>query len=216
MSDLNSRLLAAVLVNPETGCCGVTALNSLHKSCVTPPAPVTPELSNEISFVTPSHAKSVSCGWQQQDCTKAKENLAPAPNDTDTWGDTEEERAAIVEHDGGIPRAWAEGFARLDPGKAPADVSPKEWLRFIDDCGCFLDAGWAARAAAFGWGSLDLFGCDRERSFARLGHHMGLLSVLSGGTIVELHRDKAIIETQSGARQTFNLAPASQVHCEAT
>jgi len=29
------------------------------------------------------------------------------------------ERAAIVEHDGAIPRAWAEGFARLDPNRPP-------------------------------------------------------------------------------------------------
>src|SRR5690348_1085418 len=32
-----------------------------------------------------------------------------------TWGEREAERAAIVEHDGAIPREWAEGFARLDP-----------------------------------------------------------------------------------------------------
>ena len=37
-----------------------------------------------------------------------------------TWGEAEEERAAIVEHDGNIPRAWAEGFARLDPDRPPA------------------------------------------------------------------------------------------------
>lgn len=36
------------------------------------------------------------------------------------WGEAEEERAAIVEHDGNIPRAWAEGFARLDPDRRPA------------------------------------------------------------------------------------------------
>ena len=34
------------------------------------------------------------------------------------WGEAEAERAAIVEYDGGLPRAWAEGFARLDPRAA--------------------------------------------------------------------------------------------------
>ena len=29
------------------------------------------------------------------------------------WGEADEERAAIVEHDGTIPREWADGFARF-------------------------------------------------------------------------------------------------------
>jgi hypothetical protein len=51
---------------------------------------------------------------------------------------------------------------------SPGDVPPRRWLRFIDDCGHFLDGGWAARAKELGWGPLDLFGCDRERPFARI------------------------------------------------
>ena len=70
----------------------------------------------------------------------------------DTWTDAQEERAAIVEYDGGAPRTWAEALARLDPSKPPGDVPSRRWLRFIDDCGRFLDGGWAERAAAFGWG----------------------------------------------------------------
>jgi hypothetical protein len=42
------------------------------------------------------------------------ENLAPTP---DTWADAQEERAAIVEYDGGVPRPWAEALARLDPAR---------------------------------------------------------------------------------------------------
>ena len=63
-----------------------------------------------------------------------------------------DERAAIIEFDGGAPRAWAEALARLDPVCPPGDISPARWLQFIDDCGRFLDDGWAARAAALGWG----------------------------------------------------------------
>jgi hypothetical protein len=55
-------------------------------------------------------------------------------------------------HDAGAPRAWAEGLARLDPAHPPSDVPPGRWVRFIDDCGMFLDGGWAAKAAALGWG----------------------------------------------------------------
>jgi hypothetical protein len=135
--------------------------------------------------------------------------LAPPEPQTeplDTWADTEEERGAILEHDGGAPRAWAEGFARLNPNKPPADVPPRRWLRFIDDCGRFLHGGWAARATALGWGPLNLFGCDRERPFARVDH-LGLLWLVKGGNIVELHRDRAILDTESGVRQTYRRRP---------
>jgi hypothetical protein len=138
-----------------------------------------------------------------------KPSAPPAPVPVarnDTWTDAQEERAAIVEYDGGAPRAWAEALARLDPDKPPGDAPPRRWLSFIDDCGRFLDRGWAARAAAFGWGPLDLFGCDRERPFARLDH-MGLLWLVNGGTIVELHRARAIIETAGGAQQGYRRRP---------
>jgi hypothetical protein len=129
----------------------------------------------------------------------------PAAQD-DTWTDAEEERAAIAEYDGGAPRAWAEALARLDPNKPPSDVPPQRWLRFVDDCGRFLDGGWAARAVSLGWGPLDLFGCDRERPFARVDH-LGLLWLVKGGTIVELHRDRAILETERGVRQCYRRRP---------
>jgi hypothetical protein len=75
------------------------------------------------------------------------EKCEPKP---EPWTDAHEERAAIVEYDGGIPRAWAEGFARLDLSKPPRHVSVQRWQRFIDDCGLFLGSGWADRAAALG------------------------------------------------------------------
>ena len=100
------------------------------------------------------------------------------------------------------PGAWAEGFTRLDPNKPPSDVAPKRWLRFVDDCSRFLDGGWAARAAALGWESLELFGCDRQRPFARLDN-MGLLWFVNGGTILALTADGAVIETRMGARQSY-------------
>jgi hypothetical protein len=132
--------------------------------------------------------------------------LALLTTEPDTWTAAENERAAIMEHDGGIPRTWAEGLARLDPARPPADISPKRWLRFINDCGYFLAAGWATRAAEFGWGPLHLFGCDCERPFARVDN-MGLIWFLNGGTITELHRDCAVIETRTEARQSYRRRP---------
>jgi|SRR5215471_8336726 len=37
-----------------------------------------------------------------------------------------------VEHDGKVPRAWAEGFARLHPDRPAGDLPAKRWLRFVD------------------------------------------------------------------------------------
>ena len=46
-----------------------------------------------------------------------------------TWGDAEEERAAIAEYHADIPRAWAEGFARLHPDHPPGAVEALANLR---------------------------------------------------------------------------------------
>jgi hypothetical protein len=130
----------------------------------------------------------------------------PLSDTAEIWSDAEEERAAIAEHDGGAPRIWAEALARVDPRKPPGDVPPRRWLRFIDDCGRFLDGGWAARATALGWGPLDLFGCDRDRPFARVDH-LGLLWLVNGGAVAELYRDRAIIVTERGAPQCYRRRP---------
>jgi len=127
------------------------------------------------------------------------------------WSDAQEERAAIVEHDGKALRAWAEGYARLDPDHPLGDVPLKRWQTFIDDCGRFLDAGWAEKVVALGWRPLDLFGCDRERPFAHVGH-AGLLWFLNGDRLVELGRHAAVIERRTGARQTYRRKPVAVGH----
>jgi hypothetical protein len=122
------------------------------------------------------------------------------------WTDAHDERAATVEFDGGAARAWAEGFARLDPTCPPSDVPPKRWLRFIDDCGTFLDDGWAAKAAALGWGPADLFGCDRHKPYARIDS-MGLLWLLNGRKLIALSAGAAAIPTASGSNLTYSSRP---------
>ncbi len=118
------------------------------------------------------------------------------------WDEAEQERAAIAEYDGGAPRVWAEALARLDPAHPPCDISPMRWLRFIDDCGRFLDDGWAARAEALGWGSLELFGCNRDEPFARISQ-AGLLWLLEGRKLLALTAETAAIATHSGGKLTY-------------
>jgi hypothetical protein len=116
--------------------------------------------------------------------------------------EAERERAAIVECDGGIPRAWAEGSARLDPDRPPGDMPQRRWQRFVDDVGRFLDGPFCVVAAALGWGAYDLFGCDRDRPFARIDQ-AGLLWLLNGDRLVMLADDAATIETQTGVRHMY-------------
>lgn len=123
----------------------------------------------------------------------------------DGWSEGKEERAAIVEYDGGVLRAWAEGFAQLDPSRPPARISLLRWQCFIDDCGHFLDRGWAVQAVALGWGPLELFGCDRKRPY--YVPHRGQLWEVNGGRIVALDCDRAIIEIASGDRRIYKRQP---------
>jgi hypothetical protein len=134
-------------------------------------------------------------------------NLSDSESSPAAWGEAEEERAAIVEFDGNIPRAWAEGFARLDPDRPPGDVPPRRWLRFVDDVGRFLDSPFCAVAASFGWGPHDLFGCDRDRPFARVDR-AGLLWLLDGNRLVALTEATAVVEMRTGVRQTYRRKPA--------
>jgi hypothetical protein len=151
------------------------------------------------AVATSMHASALST------ITATKETKATEPVRT-AWYDVDEERAAIVEYDADVPRSWAEGYARLDPAHPPTGVPVDRWQSFIDDSGRFLDGGWAKKAASLGWGPLDLFGCDRERCFARIDH-AGLLWLLNGDRLVEFDRRMATIERRTGARQTFRRRP---------
>lgn len=122
------------------------------------------------------------------------------------WSDAEKERAAIAEHDGGAPRAWAEALARLDSARPPGDVPLRRWRQFIDDAGRFLDGKWADQAIKLGWAPLDLFGCDRKRPFARIDH-AGLIWLLNRNKLVMLSAGTAAIKSPSGARLTYRPRP---------
>ncbi|MGD9738421.1 MAG: hypothetical protein AB7S41_02495 [Parvibaculaceae bacterium] len=60
-----------------------------------------------------------------------------------TVGDRFDERAALVEVGAGVPRQWAEAFARLDVIARPPDFTAERWRQLIDDGARFLDV-WAA------------------------------------------------------------------------
>ena len=73
--------------------------------------------------------------------------------------------------------------------------------------GCSSIARSARVAAALGWGPLDLFGCDRDRPFARIDQ-AGLLWLLNDDKLVALSENSAGIETRTGNRHTYRRKPS--------
>jgi hypothetical protein len=106
----------------------------------------------------------------------------------------------------GIVQQWIEGVQRLDYLECPAAVPHMRWQLLLGDCHGFLNSSenWAERAATLGWDDLALFGCHRTRPLEHLGS-AGLLWVLTGGKLVELHRTWAVIERrQDNSRQVHH------------
>jgi hypothetical protein len=101
-----------------------------------------------------------------------------------------------------------EGLSRFDPDWPPGDVPVERWRTLIVDIGRFFDGGWGEKAAALGWEPIDLFGCDRDRPYARRIDQAGLLWLLNGNRLVALSENTATIETRTGARQTWRRKPS--------
>ena len=88
--------------------------------------------------------------------------------------------------------------------KCPAYVDAADWQQAIENGARFL-AQWAEQAAALGWTARDLFGLAEIResprpSYQRLSRYdkTGLIWLLRGRRVVELTKDKAVIETATG------------------
>lgn len=123
----------------------------------------------------------------------------------DAEGGDFDERAALIEEGAKVPRAWAEGFARLDPDRPPRDVNAKRWCEIIDGIGAFLDR-WATQAVAMGWDAADIFGADATRPGVTW-LNAGPLWSGDGSQVVEVHPDRIVFEMQGGARLTHYRRP---------
>ena len=117
------------------------------------------------------------------------------------------ETSPIVEGSAIVARAWTEARADIDRALPPSDVPLRRWMQLIDDIGRFVDRGFAEKAAALGWTTLDLFGCDREKPFARIDRQ-GLCWLIAGNRVTDISESEAVIETWTGARQTWRRKPS--------
>jgi len=109
--------------------------------------------------------------------------------------DTFEERAALVEYGAGVPREWAEGFARLDLASPPKGFDKRRWRTLIDDGGKFLDR-WGAEAARLGWSALDVFGAHPIAPAVRYDA-AGLVLLIGGSDVLAVTERSATIRRPS-------------------
>lgn len=78
------------------------------------------------------------------------------PADADR-ADAIAERSAIVEHEGKLPRDWAEQLAELAHGPRPAGIAERDWSARLEALWRFADRHAAVLDAA-GWGFAEVFG----------------------------------------------------------
>jgi hypothetical protein len=161
-----------------------TAVTTTPPLVTIAPAPVTRENQSNLRQV-------VGSGYQESQHLQAF--LVPVTTGTAVTAENEdeEERAAIIEFDAGIPRAWAEGFARLDRQQPLAGYSATQWRQIIDDGGRFLDA-WGELAAGLSWKVTDVFGIDPHAPRNRYDA-MGLVFLIGGGQITAVNERSATI-----------------------
>jgi hypothetical protein len=102
--------------------------------------------------------------------------------------------------------SWMNNIGQLGCCHPPAGVPPHRWSRFFNDCNVFLNSSnhWADRAARLGWNAQDLFGFAVAHPLLHLGS-AGLLWIVNGGHIVELHRDWALVRVhEDGSQRIVN------------
>lgn len=119
-----------------------------------------------------------------------------------------DERAAIAEFDGGLPREWAAAFAKLQVMDRPEQYSQAGWEQVLNDAGLFADR-WAHQAIALGWTVLDVFSVHKSGNRKRLDGEGVVLSI-RGRKVVAITADHIMIETGAGARLRIAKPPADK------
>jgi hypothetical protein len=110
-------------------------------------------------------------------------------------------RAASLKQ-AGLPREWAEPFAKLLCGPPPGDFDSLYWARVVEGANVFADE-WAVAAYRAGWRAEEVFGLDEIKPAAR-HDRKGLAWFLSDGAhVVALDTKGADILTGQGSRQRF-------------
>jgi hypothetical protein len=92
--------------------------------------------------------------------------------------------------------------SQLEVERPPKGVPQACWQKFVANAARFLAGPFAEQAVVLGWSGPDLFGCDRDRPFARIDQ-LGLLWLLDNGRLMALTANTATIKTSNGSILTY-------------
>jgi hypothetical protein len=112
-----------------------------------------------------------------------------------------DDRAAITEYDGNLPKEIAEGLALLDTMPPPQDFSPQRWHAVIEGAARFADR-WGRRALDLGWRPIELWGLHWKVPLARMDA-CGLAFMLADGDVVDMNDLQAEIRKISGSKLRY-------------
>ena len=132
-----------------------------------------------------------------------EERAAPVPVLSFPLETDFEEQAALIEYGAGVPREWAEGYARLLRLPCPTGITPERWKQIIDDGGYFIDR-WAVMAAQLGWTTRVVFGISPKAPEHRLDMS-GLVPLLTGQKVLALTAEAACID--AGRQTSLRIFP---------
>lgn len=105
--------------------------------------------------------------------------------------DEYEERAAIIEHDGGLPKRWAEPLARLLTAPKPGAYLPERWEIIKSDAAELVGRNWA-RLDTVGWSPADV---------------KALIPMIDGRRILAIHMGDLVVEMPNGSKATICRRP---------
>lgn len=119
------------------------------------------------------------------------------------------ERAAMIEHEAGIPREWAEAFARVCHMEKPEALSKEGWQRVMDNTGRLLD-GHINDLIGYGWDRVDVFGCHPKAPERRLDSKGLLLSLQSTEALAVIDERAIALRKPSGSVLYYTKRPDSR------
>jgi hypothetical protein len=117
-----------------------------------------------------------------------------------------EERAALVEYDGGAPRQLAEVFVEFETCPPPPGIEPGRWHGAQEVFVGLLASGIAAKALGLGWDAREIIGVCRSLPRDSPSRAGLIWSVKSGDTIPDVRRSGCII-AYSKIRHIWRRAP---------
>ncbi len=218
---MNVAKILSVVFEGDTGDTGDISGNTLENMDYSSHTSVPQVSPSEIPWGTNTEPKGDSENHINQQLTRVCPPVPLAPRilvDKDTY----EERAAIIEYDGGLPRQEAETLAAQEQGFNDADSLHRElverWateiermlkLRAVGPEGtealrraqAFISEGWALQAARLGWDEVELFGVGPHTPWRRLDR----MGAAFGGTVKAVTQEAVVCA--GGLRQN-----RAQVH----